>query len=263
MKNKILLGCWVAVVLVVSGCKPESPMQFSQNPALYFGAPNLFNPLYVSATQFSFATYPNRTIDTFLVQVSLLGNPSPKDRELSVAVVDTIAANATAGSDFKLLPPYVLPANATSVRIPVVLYRTPVLDSISINFFLKIAANENFSAPNNSQGLYNVQVLYLQKPVDWDATSTGAKGWALANLGMWTKTKYELILEALYNPLADSSISSFPYGTNQPPAIYTQYLQMIHNYIAVTYPGNYTGKGPVLLDPDHNNDTIKINPTNY
>jgi hypothetical protein len=262
MKNKILLGCIVVVILGGFGCKPESPTQFSQRPTLYFGTPNISNPLLVSGTQFSFATYPHRVIDTFMVQVSLLGDPSPKDRELSVVVLDTVAANAKPGADFKLLPPYVLLANATSVKIPLVLYRTPVLDSISINFFLKIAANESFSAPNNSQGLYNVQVLYLQKPLDWDATSTGFKGWALSNLGLWTKTKYQMILEALYNPLADSSISSFP--TYSPPLpIYTQYLQMVHNYIATTYPGNYTGVGPVLLDPDHHNDTIKINPTNY
>ena len=268
MKNKFLLGGILIVLFVGAGCKPESPTPFSSPSSLYFGAPNVFSLNYTSGTTFSFATYPHRTVDTFMVQVTLSGNPSPKDRSFSMATLDTTAANAVEGTDYLLLPSYTFPANATSVNIPVILNRTPILDSIALNFYLKIAPNKDFSASTNSQSVYHIQVTYLQKPSTWDNLPSGVTGWAgvKTNFGTWTKTKYLLILNALYNPVTDSSVASFPYysAAGQYPPVFTQYLQMVKNYINVNYPGNNGGVGATLRDPDAPNDTtIKVGPADY
>ena len=265
MKNKFLSVLIGMTVLGAAGCKPESPTMFAQQPTLYFGAPNIYNTTYSSGTQFSFGTYPHRTVDTFLVPVSVLGAPSPKDREFSVLTLDSAGSNAVEGKDYQLLPPYVLPANATTVNVPVVLFRSSALDSTALNFYLRIAANGNFAAPNTSQGIYGIQVSYLQKPSTWDLYLNGVKGWAVnsPNFGTWTKTKYKLILDALYNPVADTSVAAFPANYLQPPPIYAQYLQIVKNYILTNYPGNYSGAGPTLRDPDANNALVQVGPANY
>lgn len=268
MKNKFLLGGLLIVLLAGAGCKPESPTQFSSPASLYFGEPNVFNLNYTSGTTFSFATYPHRTVDTFMVQITLSGNPSPKDRPFSVVAMDTAAANAVEGTDYILQPSYTLPANASSVSIPVILNRTAILDSVALNFYLRVAPNKDFAASTNAQSVYNIQVTYLQKPSTWDYLPSGVTGWAgvKTNFGTWTKTKYLLILNALYNPVADSSVANFPYisTAGQYPPVFTQYLQMVKNYINVNYPGNNGGVGPTLRDPDAPNDTlIKVGPADY
>jgi hypothetical protein len=268
MKKMFLLGGIMIVLLAGAGCKPESPTLFTSPASLYFGAPNVFSLNYTSGTQFSFATYPHRTVDTFLVQITLSGTPSPKDRSFSVVPLDTTAANAVEGTDYLLQPSYTLPANAASVNIPVILYRTPILDSVATNFYLKVVPNKDFSASTNAQSVYNIQVTYLQKPSTWDLMPSGVTGWAgvKTNFGTWTKTKYLLILNALYNPVTDSSVANFPYysAAGQYPPVFTQYLQLVKNYLNLNYPGNYGGVGPTLRDPDAPNDTtIKVGPADY
>lgn len=264
MKKKFI-WCGLLAAAIFGACRPESPAMFSQQPTLYFGTPNLYVTGATSGTQFSFATYPHKTVDTLMVPVSLLGNTSSKDRQFTIATMDTSIANATEGVDYKLLNPYMLPANATSVNIPVVLYRSPALDSTAINFFLRTVSSKDFAPSNYSQSVYNIRVNYLQKPASWDFASSGVAGWAKyqTNFGSWTKTKYLLILNALYNSVSDTTTSTFPYNYLQPPSVCTQYLQIVKNYILTNYPGNYSGTGPKLLDPDANNLPVQVGPANY
>jgi hypothetical protein len=264
MKKKFIWRGLMAAA-IFGACRPESPAMFSQKASLYFGTPNLYNTAFTSATQFSFATYPHKTVDTLMVPVSLLGSTSPKDRQFTVATLDTSVANAMEGTDYQLLNPYVLPANATSVNIPVLLYRSSALDSIAINFFLKTVPNQDFAPSNYNQSVYNIGVNYLQKPANWDVSSSGVTGWAKYqnNFGSWTKTKYLLILNALYNSVSDTTTSTFPYNYLQPAPVCTQYLQIVKNYILTNYPGNYSGTGPKLLDPDANNLPVQVGPANY
>jgi hypothetical protein len=106
----------------------------------------------------------------------------------------------------------------------------------------------------------------LQKPATWG--EIGGIQWAGygPNMGTWTKTKYKLILEALYDKTSDTTVTEFPYSRFSAPAIYIQYLQLTKNYILAKYPGNYSvpeGIGPTLRDPDANNQVIKVFPSNY
>lgn len=269
MKNRFFIGCLFVLALCGGvGCKQDLPVSFSQNNALYFGPAATISGNFTGLTQFSFAQYPHRTVDTLMVRVSLLGNISSTDRTFTVATIDTPIANATEGTDYQLQPSYTLPANATYVNIPVILYRSHTLDSTAYSFFLEVVPNQNFATVNNRQAVYNVQATYLQKPSTWDVMPSGVTGWAKYsnNLGTWTKTKYQVVLNALYSQTGDTSIASFPYAYSVAPAIYTQYLQMVKNYILANYPGNYSkplGVGPTLTDPDANNAYIQVGPANY
>ena len=85
-------------------------------------------------------------------------------------------------------------------------------------------------------------------------------------MGTWTRTKYKVVLDALYDPVSDTTVSEFPYGRSQPPAIYIQYLQLVKNYIRTKYPGNYSfprGIGATLRDPDNKDSVIQVGPSNY
>ena len=107
----------------------------------------------------------------------------------------------------------------------------------------------------------------MQKPASWG--ESGGFQWAgySGNMGTWTKTKYKLILEALYDKASDTTVTEFPYLRIGSPAIYIQYLQLTKNYIRTKYPGNYStpvlGVGATLRDPDASNQVIQVGPANY
>ncbi|MOA44232.1 hypothetical protein D3C78_1664710 [compost metagenome] len=83
------------------------------------------------------------------------------------------------------------------------------------------------------------------------------------NFGTWTKTKYKLILDALYDPKTGTTVTEFPGSRFLPPVLYNQYVAIVRNYIKANYPGNYGGSGATLLDPDNNNMPVQVGPANY
>ena len=119
-------------------------------------------------------------------------------------------------------------------------------------------------------GRIKIKTAYLQKPPTWGEPTGFPWAGYINNFGTWTRTKYKVILDALYDPVGDTTITEFPLGTravNQFPPVYTQYLQIVKNYIRTNYPGNYStpiGIGATLRDPDMpNNPVIQVGPANY
>jgi hypothetical protein len=166
-----------------------------------------------------------------------------------------------------LLSPYKVAANQFGATVPVIIYRTGKLDSTSYTFALKLVANQHFELGISAQTTVVITVSYLQKPLTWDVVGTNV-GWAVYpnNFGTWTKTKYKLVVDALYSPVADSSITSFPHDRFWTGPEYAQYRQIVRNYIITNYPGNYStplGVGPTLRDPDAGNAVIQVAPANY
>jgi hypothetical protein len=140
------------------------------------------------------------------------------------------------------------------------------MDSLTITFVLQLTANENFQSGISSKTSLKIKVGYLQKPPTWG--EFGGTQWAgySGNFGTWTKTKYKVILDALYDPVSDTTVTEFPFSRFGPPAVYIQYLQLVKNYIRTNYPGNYStplGFGPTLRDPDAGNNVIQVGPANY
>ena len=247
-------------MLSFAGCKEDVPTLFNEPDGIYFSASS-------DSVAYTFAKYPSRTKDTLKLPVTILGKPAGTDRTINVEKVIASDVNATEGVHYKLIGPYTMPANKTSTVLPVVIYRTGDMDSLTITFILQLKANESFQSGISSKTSLKVKVGYLQKPATWGEPASRA-GWAgfSENFGTWTKTKYKLILDALYDPVSDTTITEFPYSAfaGQAPVSYAQYKQIVKNYILTNYPGNYPPFiGASLKDPDADNKVIQVGPANY
>ena len=248
-----------AAMLSFAGCKEDVPTVFAEQDGIYFSTAS-------DSLIYTFAKYPNRTKDTLKIPVTVLGKPAGTDRTITIEKGTASGVNAIEGVHYKLLGPYKMPANSVSTVIPVVIYRTPEMDSLTMTFVLQLKANESFQSGISSKTSLKVKVAYLQKPSSWGEFNGTLWAGHQDNFGTWTKTKYKLILDALYDPASDSTIIEFPYPKSSPPAIYLQYLTIVRNYIRTNYPGNYStpeGIGATLRDPDANNQVIKVGKANY
>ncbi|MFL5739774.1 MAG: DUF4843 domain-containing protein [Flavisolibacter sp.] len=257
MRKKIIF-IQSLIVFFLAACKQEVPTLFNQPDAIYFNT--------TDSLQYTFAKYPSRTVDTMRLPVMVLGNPVNADREISLENLSGPDLGAREGVHFKLLPPYTMPANKVSTVLPVAIYRTSDLDSINASFKIQLKANKNFTSGITSKMTVKVKLGFLQKPASWGEINGIQWAGYSSNLGTWTKTKYKLVLDALYDTVSDTTVSEFPFSRFGPPAIYTQYLQLVKNYIRTNYPGNYStplGIGPTLRDPDANNAVIQVGPANY
>jgi len=259
MKKGIFYIIILGAILPFAACKEDVPTVFDEPDGIYFSAPS-------DSVTYTFAKYPNRLIDTLKIPVTVLGKPTDKDRTIGLEKLSGIDINGTEGVHYKLLQPYSLPAGKVSTLLPVVIYRTGDMDSLSFNFKFQLKANENFISGISAKTSLKIKVGYLQKPPTWgDFTGIQWAGYSL-NFGTWTKTKYKVVLDALYDPVSDTTVSEFPYSRFGPPAVYIQYLQLVKNYIQTKYPGNYSiprGIGATLRDPDYKDSVIRVGQANY
>ncbi|ANE53190.1 hypothetical protein SY85_24720 [Flavisolibacter tropicus] len=256
---------WTASILVAgilsvfTSCEPDKPLRFETADGIYFNAA-------ADSIIYSFAKYPNRLVDTINIPVSVLGKPATQDREIGVMAVADTEGNAIENTHYKLLPPYKILANSTTALMPVVIYRSADLDNAPAVLKLQLKENDQFQLGISAKSSIKLKVGYLQKPPSWGDPTGFPWAGASTNFGTWTKTKYKLILEALYDPISGTTVTEFAGNrtVGQFPAINTQYLQAVINYIRTKYPGNYTGTGATLTDPDiPNNPVIKVGPANY
>ncbi|HEX6181576.1 MAG TPA: DUF4843 domain-containing protein [Chitinophagaceae bacterium] len=259
MKKIIQYIILAVAVIAIASCEEDVPTLFNESDGIYFSAKE-------DSLFYSFAKYPNRLTDTVKLSVTVLGQAAGVDRTITVEKGTGVDINGTENIHYKLLPPYKLPAGQVSTTIPVVVFRTGDLDSLKINFRLQLKENEHFKSGISSKTSMKVSVAFLQKPPSWG--EIGGIQWAgfSANFGTWTKTKYKVILDALYDPVSDSTVSEFNFSRFGPPAISLQYMTMVKNYLRTNYPGNFSvpvGIGPTLRDPDANNNVVLVGPANY
>lgn len=259
MKKQIISILLSMFVLVFVACSPEELTRFNEEDAVYFNTPS-------DSMAYTFAKYPSRTVDTIKIPVTVLGSPANTDREILIESLTGTDINAKEGVHYKLLPPYIMPANKVSTTVPVAVYRTADLDNISATMKIGLKENSSFRLGFDSKSTIKIKTGYLQKPASWG--EFGGSQWAgySLNMGTWTKTKYKVILDALYDQATDTTVSEFPYLRVGAPAIYIQYLQLTRNYIRTNYPGNYStplGLGATLRDPDAGNAVVQVGPANY
>jgi len=259
MKKGIFYIIILGAILPFAACKEDVPTVFAEPDGIYFSAP-------ADSMTYTFAKYPNRLIDTLKIPVTVLGKAADKDRTISLEKLSGADINGTEGVHYKLLQPYTLPAGKVSTTLPVVIYRTGDMDSLSFSFKFQLKANENFISGISTKTSLKIKVGYLQKPPTWgDFFGTQWAGFG-DNFGTWTKTKYKVVLDALYDPVSDTTVSEFPFGKSQPPVIYIQYLQLVKNYLRTKYPGNFSiprGIGATLRDPDYRDSVILVGKANY
>ena len=69
MKKEIISILLVAFIVTFVACKPVAPTLFDQPDAVYFNSAS-------DSVAYTFAKYPNRTVDTIKLPVNVLGNPN-------------------------------------------------------------------------------------------------------------------------------------------------------------------------------------------
>src|SRR5678810_892521 len=192
-----------AALLPFAACKEDVPTVFAEPDGIYFSTP-------ADSLTYTFAKYPKRLSDTLRIPVTVLGKPAGIDRTISLEKLSGADINGTEGVHYKLLQPYTLPAGKVSTTLPVVIYRTGDMDSLSFNFKFQLKANDNFVSGISAKTSLKIKVGYLQKPPSWGDLSGSYWAGKTANFGTWTKTKYKIILDALYDPVSDTTVSEFP-----------------------------------------------------
>ncbi|POY38621.1 hypothetical protein C3K47_04295 [Solitalea longa] len=261
MKLKVQYIFVFLAALSIIGCAKD-PALYSESDGLYFGSGD--------SIIYSFAKYPKKTYDTIQIPVKVLGLSSAQDRPITLEVVSPETNAALEGKEFKLPVDAMVKANSYTGTVPVVVYRTPDLETNTLSFYVKIKPNAGFpgEAITASQKV-KIKIAYMQEPANWgDLNATITTNWAgyKDNFGTWTPTKYKVILDALYDETTGTTITEFPGNrfANGYPIVYNSYITRVKNYIKTNYPGNYNGgKGDVLLDPDHNNDTVRVGDAKY
>ena len=258
MKKLIISISALAGLFFYTACSPKKPAVFEQKTGIYFGAAT-------DSLTYSFAKFPKRLSDTLKIPVKVLGDAASTDKTFSIEAATGNGITAIEGVHYKLLNPYSMPAGQLATTIPVVIYRTPGMDTTIFSFKLQLKASDDFETGMTTKSAYLVKLAFLQRPANWGTLS--GLDWAghKNEFGTWTKTKYQLILNALYDPVHDTTVTEFPYSSSptQIPDIARQYLQIVKNYIRINYPVNNGGTGASLTDPDANNQLIQVGPANY
>lgn len=251
----------IFTVLAIWGCE-DKPDLFKETDGLYFGTAD-------TAISYSFAKYPKRMTDTLKIPVNVLGNSSTANRPIAFELVPATGADAAVeGTHFKILSSSVIPAKTVMGTVLVVVYRTADMETGKVvKFGIRLKKDDNFPAEGIAgRQRLSINLAYLQKPASWGEFTGAVTGFFAGyrdNFGTWTPTKYKLILDALYDPATETTITEFPGSRFGPPVIYNQYVAIVRNYIKLNYPGNYGLGGAVLNDKDNNNMPVQVGPANY
>jgi len=150
---------------LLAACKKNEPLQYGEKPAVYFAAFSDKDSLVHSMVG------ARTNSDTVFVTVNLLGHQSPADRQLTIRV-NNAYTDATENLHYeKLKDAYVFPANAFSVVIPVVLYKTdPALRTKYFRLGLDIVPSSDLNAGYPYRlAAHIVFTNELVQPVYWDA----------------------------------------------------------------------------------------------
>lgn len=267
--NRVIGPFVLLAVLSFAHCREDVPLRYDQADGIYFNTPSTTTvtpAVGYDSMFYTFAKYPSRLVDTLKIPVIVLGSATGGERSITVQAVASPEVTAIEGTHFKLMAPYKMPANSYTAVLPIVVYKTPDLENSTVTFIVKLVANADFKLGLTSKTTMKIRMGYLQKPPSWG--EFGGNQWAgnAVNMGTWTKTKYKMILSALYDPVSDTTVSEFPYSRASAPAVSLQYLQLVRNYLRNNYPGNFStplGMGATLRDQDAGNAVILVGPANY
>jgi hypothetical protein len=155
----------------------------------------------ITSKSFSFVLYDNSKVsDTQRIKAKIMGLPVATDRSF-MAAVDT-GTKAVAGTEYKILPG-VIKANEIIGYLPVVIYRTPDLKTVTKVLNLKIVDGGDFKAGVTEDA--RIQLNWtdnLVMPANWN-TLPGLKTY----FGVYSIVKYKFIIDVLGR-------SDFPIQTN-------------------------------------------------
>ena len=102
MKKRYFSIILLLPVLLFSACE-QDPTLFDQPDGIYFNTT-------ADSVSYSFAKYPNRTVDTLRIPVMVLGDAAAHDRPITIEKLTEPELKGIEGVHYKLLSPYNMPA---------------------------------------------------------------------------------------------------------------------------------------------------------
>lgn len=186
------------LLVLVSACSKDITAYQEDSRAYFYDLTATQYPQQVYSRTFSFATMDNTvTVDTQYIPVKIQGLASDHDRIFAAkALADS--TTAIAGTDYRLLPG-VIKANAFTGMLPLVLFRTAQLKTVTLRLYMSIADTADFKAGVDENNYYLVSWNDdLIKPNNWD-TSPGLKLF----FGDYSRVKYEFIISVLHKSSFD------------------------------------------------------------
>ncbi|OQP42826.1 hypothetical protein A4H97_11750 [Niastella yeongjuensis] len=159
----------LAAVVLITACQKKEIKGFQGTANIVFAVNSQDSVLY------TFALHPERTKDTVWVPVNISGERSDKDRAFSITIVDS-ATTAVVGKHFDALKDqYVIPANAGSMWLPIIIYNTdPLLEQRALNLVLRLVPTADFNT--EIKDVSTVRVVFsnrFEKPAWWFRTPGG------------------------------------------------------------------------------------------
>ncbi len=201
MKKYIVL---FSILLGIMACEESELTNFSEPDAIYFQLEKTDSSFHYSywddwlnyrgdSLDISFGAFPEdheayQKVDTFWLQVNLLGNIAEQDRSFKV-VVNEHLTNAVEGTHYKAVnDEYIFPKNSVCTFFPLIFYNDSSLGEKPYTLALELVENDDFIL--GLEGRTNVRFhIYddVVMPPIWDL-------YIYRHLGPYSKAKHRVIL---------------------------------------------------------------------
>ncbi len=188
--------------LLLTACEEQILNKFEAAPSLWFyrGANNSKGAIQRDSVNYSFFLAGSKTVDTVWVEVRLTGALSDQARPLPIVQTNQEGVNpAVAGIHYEafdhpdIAPKMVMPANKTSVAVPIVVKRTPQMDDTEFRLDLAIATNDYFTYGLEGMQTYTVKITAVaSQPAMWENLSTNGY---FVTFGAWGQEKMRFLID--------------------------------------------------------------------
>lgn len=191
--NKILILLLSIATLI--GCTKQEVPRYEEANALSF----YYNNGEADSVSYSFSTIGyGRTTDTVFLKMRVLGTVTGKARTVKLRAV--AGSTARAGVDYKL-DAFILEPGVSSFLFPLVVYKTPEMQTQALRLVLEVEPGEDFpgvAAEGLVAGLTTAQNTVSHNRIKIDITDKLIKpnAWP-SRFGTYSDVKYDFIIKTL------------------------------------------------------------------
>ncbi|WP_436488322.1 DUF4843 domain-containing protein [Chitinophaga sp. ARDCPP14] len=186
MKKIIATGMFSWILLMA--CKKQDDLVFRENNNVYFDFTDYIKNTRIDSFFYSFALFPEKSIDTLLLPVRISGERASYDRWFKAQVIAE-GTTALVGLHYKMLDSaYKIPADSGRTFLPLIISGSdPLLLDTSVVIKLKLMASSAFG--NDFPSYDTAKVTFsnrLEQPLWWVVWES--------DLGVYSRVKHELFI---------------------------------------------------------------------
>lgn len=193
MKQLYQFVCGACLLLpCLASCEKDLPIYDYPECGLEFPYEQARDSVY----NYSFAFGPDDVVeDTVRFEVALIGTPTDYDRPITLKQVMTGKNDAEAGKHYvpfddpSLASKYILPKNAISVEVPIVVKREASMKNTDYTLLVSFQPNEDFTFTSKERKQRAVTISdQLVKPNEWDNKAS-------YHFGAWSRVKHQFMID--------------------------------------------------------------------